>query len=539
MKRILLLGIMATGSLFAIAQTEDLGGVTIVQETYAQKISRNGEWVVGYSVDGGTVLYNTETGKATFYGTGDYGRGYVVSDQGWVVGCELRDNESNLPVVMKDGVITVPSVFNKNNNGNIHSITPDGSRVCGVVGGATYDNLPFYCDVDANGEFGPIQFLPFPDKDFFDMRPMYCSATWISSDGKVIAGQVKDSHGFFLYPILYIEGEDGSWDYSLPSQSLFNMNKLEVPKPIADMEEMFPDAPYPDIQKFMTAEQYKDFVADGEPWGEINKYMDENKILEYEDALETYWDAQEKYNELYEDYMAQYWRIVDDSVLFVQNAMALSADGKWLASSAKKEVVLNAYDVVEFYVPYLCNLETGEWVQAGPNNQRFHTNQVLPGGVMVCNSIGSDVTPANTYLYLWSSKEFVSLTDYIKSDNPEYYEWLNKYIVGDLITGEDANGNLIFETNVPFTGQAAISEDGTVIVGGVPAYIMDYNMTYFSYVFKDVVAGVEDLAADVNYDGVYTVFNLQGVKVLVTKNLEELRNLPKGLYVINGKKFAL
>ena len=200
---------------------------------------------------------------------------------------------------------------------------------------------------------------------------------------------------------------------------------------------------------------------------------------------------------------------------------------------------MNSYDVIEYYVPYLCNLVTGEWVKAGPENQYLHTNQVLPGGKMVCNSIGSDITPANTYLYLWNSKEFVSLTDYLKADNPEYYEWLGKYIVGDIITGEDVNGNLIFETNVPFTGQAAISDDESVIAGGVAAYIMNYDMTYFSYIFTDVVAGVQTLDPGVDFNGVYTVYNLQGVKILVTKNAEELRNLPGGLYVINGKKFAL
>ena len=94
---------------------------------------------------------------------------------------------------MADGKQWVPEVFNQQISGSLHSITPDGSRVCGMIGGGSaYRNLPIYCDIDANGNFSEPQVLPFPDKDFFGSRPQYCSATWMSDDGKTVAGQVKD-----------------------------------------------------------------------------------------------------------------------------------------------------------------------------------------------------------------------------------------------------------------------------------------------------------------------------------------------------------
>lgn len=51
-------------------------------------------------------------------------------------------------------------------------------------------------------------------------------------------------------------------------------------------------------------------------------------------------------------------------------------------------------------------------------------------------------------------------------------------------------------------------------------------------------AGVEGIIADPE-EGVYKVYNLQGVKVLETKDASQIKNLDKGIYVVNGKKVAL
>ena len=48
-------------------------------------------------------------------------------------------------------------------------------------------------------------------------------------------------------------------------------------------------------------------------------------------------------------------------------------------------------------------------------------------------------------------------------------------------------------------------------------------------------AGVDSILAE-PLDGVYKVYNPQGIKVLETKNASEIDNLAKGIYIINGKK---
>lgn len=51
-------------------------------------------------------------------------------------------------------------------------------------------------------------------------------------------------------------------------------------------------------------------------------------------------------------------------------------------------------------------------------------------------------------------------------------------------------------------------------------------------------SGVESLVADPT-DGIYKVFNLQGVKVLETKDASAVNALAKGIYIVNGKKVVI
>ena len=62
------------------------------------------------------------------------------------------------------------------------------------------------------------------------------------------------------------------------------------------------------------------------------------------------------------------------------------------------------------------------------------------------------------------------------------------------------------------------------------------EMRYTFGEYTDVAAGVENVAADaVAADG-FTVYNLQGVPVLRSGSADQLRSLPAGLYIVNGRK---
>lgn len=50
-------------------------------------------------------------------------------------------------------------------------------------------------------------------------------------------------------------------------------------------------------------------------------------------------------------------------------------------------------------------------------------------------------------------------------------------------------------------------------------------------------SGIAGIAADAN--GIYSVYNLQGMKVLSTNDASEIKGIKKGIYIINGKKVVL
>ena len=53
------------------------------------------------------------------------------------------------------------------------------------------------------------------------------------------------------------------------------------------------------------------------------------------------------------------------------------------------------------------------------------------------------------------------------------------------------------------------------------------------------VAGIDNIAEDGTFAAPQAVFDLQGRKVATIKNASELNNLPKGIYVVKGKKMVV
>lgn len=50
-------------------------------------------------------------------------------------------------------------------------------------------------------------------------------------------------------------------------------------------------------------------------------------------------------------------------------------------------------------------------------------------------------------------------------------------------------------------------------------------------------AGIDDITTDIATS--YTVYNLMGIKVLETADYDRVKALPKGIYIVNGKKVAI
>jgi len=51
-------------------------------------------------------------------------------------------------------------------------------------------------------------------------------------------------------------------------------------------------------------------------------------------------------------------------------------------------------------------------------------------------------------------------------------------------------------------------------------------------------SGIEDIIAPID-NGVYSVYNLQGILLIKTEDIERIRQLPTGIYIVNGKKILI
>lgn len=514
---ILLLG-MAAMPLMAEENSEP----EILPQAFAQRVSPNGTYVMAQDITGSAILYNVETEKADWFGGYYPGNGNCVSNNGVMVGQEM---ESSRGALIRNGEPVIPKPLFTVLQSSIDAITPQGSRVCGWIqnarGGAM--QIPYYFDIYENGVLGEATPLPYPPKDLFNETPQYCNAVYISDDGKTIAGIVQDGSGFYSYPIVYKEDENGNWSYLLPSEPLFNPDHLTIPA-YPDIDKLnFPEQP--DITNYMTSEMkaewekaIKEYETTGfdNPWLNVTYYTGEKGYAEYENAIKVY---NQEVNRIIGEVLDQYWKdmaAIGKNARFLPN-MALSPDGTTLLADLGISDDEYTSDDSSSYVTYKFDLISGEYSIVESKYEDLIPTQILGDGTII--SLGH---PYGTYAYeafilLPEADDYISFVDYMSSTNPSYLAWM------------DENLDTFYEGIV--SGLVSFSEDMSVIAGGNP------NGEMISYVIAGANAGVSHI--EVSDEGAYRVFNLNGIKILTTKEKSDLEKLPKGIYIVNGKKIKL
>ena len=550
-------------SLSGFAQfVEDLGGVPIVPDSYGQKISPDGRFTAGETIDGSYFMRDNSSGELYYYSECHAGMGNCIAADGTMVG----HNPTSARVMKEGKSTTVPSlaVFSES---YLNAITPDGSRICGVVINPSLTNpdftdpdfsaqmyVPFYCDREADGQFGEAVILPHPDKDFFGATPQFCSAVWISSDGKTIAGQVIDDSGFFMYPLIYRQDSDGEWSFSLPSEKLFNQDNLPIPHfPVFEMkapqaEDFIEDperrAEFLEALEFWIADDYD---QDSDPYSVLDLYMTPEEIEAYEQA----WASYAEYSAYYDTLLTQYYidreALLSSSVFFIENCMAMNTDGTVLATSQSKSFHVDGFIYpVQFEIPYIFNLEDDTWRKVGDDFSRILTNQVLRDGTVVgaLPNIGPsspDASPVHSYILLPDAEEFITIAEYLEGSDPSAFSWMDDYLHHEIQIGIDETGAPVY-ADMFVSGLVSFSDDRSVISAGVDGWSWDTQTGYyFTYVLTNLnEAGIDsrELEFPAEDTGI-TVYNLQGVQVMKTTRKSDISNLPKGIYLINGKKIAL
>lgn len=504
MKSVLLLSF----SLFSFSVVaQELTEPLVIPNLYIFKITPNGKWLAGGSSEASEV-YNMKEGTIKTYDRARYG---TITNNGI-----LATNSGGKPALLINGEAVVPESLAGARSGSIQLISDMGTRLCGNINYPEIGvNGLFTAEMDEDGNVGTPRQLPRPSLDFFGCQPQFVNIWKISADGSTIVGFVQDWRGYYCYPIVYRENENGDWEYSFPTESLFNPNNCTIP------ENPWLDEPkFPNFTDFMTPlgkSAYEEALSNyymgvTDVFPDAKDYMTEEQWNDYYEAAVSYNEWFYGQEERINSYNLEYNKIIYSSVIFELNSVAISPDGEYIGCS---------YYEMEGADEKLGIMRINT---VAPEFQKYETTvydlfptQILSNGTMLMSQPINAIP--NTYVILPDQDEITAIKDYFKDSHPDYLEWMNEYLEN--------------------TGSIYVNDDMTIFAGSIlPGdceRVEDITGGYYSftYVFSPDVADVETIQA---YPADrYSVFSINGYKVLETTDSEDLKKLPKGIYIVNGK----
>lgn len=533
-KNILFLGslLLFAGTGMAATEAEPF----IMPEAFAFRMSGNGINIMAQDLFGDALVFYGNVDDYDFYDEYYPGIGNCISDNGILVGQSMNDANA---AIMKNGKTHTPRFLNSYTTSALEAVTRDGSRAAGWLSNTTSVGplyLPFYCEISSDGTIDGPYYLPVPEKDFFGEIPQMCTASWINDDGTVIAGIVTDASGFYSYPIIYLEDENGDWTYSLPSEPLFNPDNLPIP--------VFPEDDHltpPNIEDFMTPEKREEWQADmkeyeetGEdylnPWNYLDYYLSNSEYALFVEAIMKYNEEVQEYYDRIDEYWQQMAKI-SYYVRFAPN-IALSPQGNTLLAALGISSDVTTSDFIDRYVLYCFDLENGTCQELNSQYSNLIPNQVTEDGSLVAFSAPNELLPYRSFIKKPEAEDFMTFEQYLEEYNPECLPWVKENLMQNRIIGYDETTEEYIYGEVIISGVLSFGADMSSFVGGVRG---DDN---FSYCFMSEEASVNQLA-EADENGLYRVYNLNGINVLTTRDKAAVSSLPKGLYIINGKKFLL
>ena len=517
MKKILLISATILSPLMGLAQDNILP--KLEKSIYALKMSPNGKWFG--SMAGDASIYDLESGKNVYYDGCFLGVGNAVADNGMAVG-----DSNDIAVIMYNQETIYPeSIIDKYWFCDINGITPDGTRITGVINNLIRDGVsyvPFIAEVDADGNVSEPVILPYPKEDFFGAAPQFCTGVWISEDGKTVVGQVQDWRGMYSYPIYYKEDSSGNWTYGEPSKSLFNPTGIELPR-----NPWLGEPQFPEPENFMSGllkdaylEAFELYSEGAGPYPVPEEYMSQAEYNKYAEAVDNYnkwFYSQEEY---FKDYIKIYAEVLQTSPSFSSNDMALHPSGDYfMIHGGVRDKDDNLIGKI-----YKFSTVSDEISELEAPGGEYYPYQILPDNTLIITK-GIQSVPSS-YILLPGSDKFLSMQEYFAQSHPEISEWLDETVPGG-------------------TGVVCMSNDRSVVSGAlVPDQLADYDYEFSDFYYStyfiqlEPAGGVESLLS-ASDNGVYKVYNLNGVKVLETKDASEINSLQKGIYIVNGKKVAL
>lgn len=539
------------------AQTEPV----TLPNFYSSKIAANGAIIVSEGFDS-NEMYEVATGKTTDLGYFKLGQGNCVTTDGSII---VGSTEMDQPIMFVNGrEADISSIADVYSYCNFNAITSDGKRIVGLVSNPDLESgsslmsedvtmwIPMYIDIKEDGTLGELNYLPYPQKDWTNREPQYVTAQWVSNDGKTILGSVVSCDGYAIYPVLYSQGNDGEWTYSLPTESLINPEKKQIPEYIGEFK-LTP----PDVKDYMTEAEREAYEAAMQEWiesgyqteyPEEGYYMTEEEIAAYNEAAEIYNAAAREYNEKFTEYYSVIEELRNESTFFLQNGLTMDAEAKMIALAAEKEIIIDPSDPwggTEIQHPTITyNVETEEikHVKAMEDGLFPIPSQILSDGSIIASTpqpsfFSSRQIPPQGFVIPKDGDEYVPFETYLATYDADAAAWLNSNLKKNILVGmeydEEIEDYIEIYMDLVMTGQLCVSDDWSVTTGGVLAYMFytDEDLPenddeelplLISYVIVSDVSAVNEIDSTVDLDTV-KYYDINGF---------EVNNPEKGIYVV-------
>lgn len=483
-------------------------------KTYANQyvtcISPDGKYIAS-EMYGTVVITDLETGTAyTYEGNGEEieystGDGNCWSANGVMVG---NNRSSGSATYWQNGQwqqLPNPqgrAVFTK-------GVNKDGSVIVGSGSVVTADNAPkelFKVPmVWTRGESNnwTAEVLPYPTEDFSGRTPQGMVPISVSADGTKIAAQLIDYSGFFITPVMYTKGTDGSWTYANWGGKIINTDGIIFP----DFDEDNPPVdPAAHPQDYMTDKELRDeYLMAYEDWQsnpqdfdypEPEDYMTSADLEKYNEDVLKFQEEAAEWNANLELFFEKFYQLYDTSLQVSFNNALMTPDGEYVVTTASRTVMMDPTDPtsdVTFKEPIMMSANSFEKCDLEGVDALF-ASAVAADGTIIAYS-----DEINRHAYIKpAGKEWQSLYAFLQDHTDEAtYNWMLDNIC-HTFDADDAYGNTISYVDEPLLGVTVCTPDLSVFASNA-LNTWDYadNTEYYSYVIPtpDATLGVKAASA--------------------------------------------
>lgn len=551
MKKVLLLSLSSIVAASAVAYD----GGKVFTDAYFQCVSPNGQYVVGDRLGNLSIYDRSLQDPITFLADDDNeyitGLGNSVSNTGIVL-CN-KNTTVEKPTYWYDGEWYEVSVPEGGYFGaQLHGITPDASRIVGCVDasglpGTTYTSMqsPAYWDRQEDGSYGEYHLLPCPTKDFAGHEPQYITATYVSENGKVVAGQVFDRTGMYIQPIIYTQDDNGEWSYNMPLAAFYDITMCP--------EEPGEEPDRPSAKKMLTEEQMAQYNAAVDAWkaeGGSNAtkpqyadFLTEEQAAELETAMADY----EAAYAIWEEQMLAYNEFWDYLPRFAPNDIRMSPDGTVI--STNNEMMINRW--YSTYIPTVIDTATGElntiyFEEQG--EEPLIITQIIDANTYIAFNTIQAIKPSGFVINKgqYGEMSLTNIYDYLCNTTPEVKTWAEENLRHEVSTWDDELDQEVTGYEV-YTGMTVTSADMSVIAISTSSEYWEDIPTPYAYVIDlNAESGVTNITVNNSKLGFDTTGNLTlGDDVtsaqvydlsgrLVLSEGENASQLASGLYIIRA-----